>query len=381
MKQLEYQVSFTTPAFLGNAQQQAQWRTPPFKALIRQWWRVLQQAVARNDYVSMRQREGRLFGNAWLTDEQERPLHSKSDVRLRIEPTWAEGNLLSDKWPGGPVDHVATTRDGRNTVRADVYLGYGPVLPESRREGRTQVQIPRGAISTEQHADLRVTCPEHSVSELFDTLAVANWFGTLGSRSHNGWGSVAISATRQTPPLPAFEPAAVLLRTITRPWDQCLQLDWPHAIGARDDGRPLVWMTEDFDDWRKVIGRLANVRVAVRQAAKRIRGEGCVAGAIHFLGYPAGTGPTNSWSIPLSDRSKEPRLASPLRFKIIRAPDGKRVRGMVFHMPCRIPDAFLESLRDERDRRWLGAHENQKQAWVAVHGVLNNDSRLKPLEG
>lgn len=39
MKKLEYQVSFTTPAFLGNAEQQAQWRTPPFKALIRQWWR------------------------------------------------------------------------------------------------------------------------------------------------------------------------------------------------------------------------------------------------------------------------------------------------------------------------------------------------------
>ncbi len=41
MKKLEYQVAFTTPAFLGNADQQAQWRTPPFKALLRQWWRVV----------------------------------------------------------------------------------------------------------------------------------------------------------------------------------------------------------------------------------------------------------------------------------------------------------------------------------------------------
>jgi hypothetical protein len=31
MKKLEYTVSFTTPAFLGNAEQQTQWRTPPFK--------------------------------------------------------------------------------------------------------------------------------------------------------------------------------------------------------------------------------------------------------------------------------------------------------------------------------------------------------------
>ena len=31
MKKLEYTVSFTTPAFLGNAEQNGQWRTPPFK--------------------------------------------------------------------------------------------------------------------------------------------------------------------------------------------------------------------------------------------------------------------------------------------------------------------------------------------------------------
>jgi CRISPR-associated protein Cmr1 len=34
MKRLEYTVSFTTPAFLGNAEQAGQWRTPPFKALL-----------------------------------------------------------------------------------------------------------------------------------------------------------------------------------------------------------------------------------------------------------------------------------------------------------------------------------------------------------
>ncbi len=40
MQKLTYEVRFTTPAFLGNAEQKGQWRTPPFKALLRQWWRV-----------------------------------------------------------------------------------------------------------------------------------------------------------------------------------------------------------------------------------------------------------------------------------------------------------------------------------------------------
>ena len=41
MEKLEYKVSFLTPAFLGNAGQEGQWRSPPFKALLRHWWRVV----------------------------------------------------------------------------------------------------------------------------------------------------------------------------------------------------------------------------------------------------------------------------------------------------------------------------------------------------
>lgn len=37
MKQVSYAVKFITPAFLGNADASFQWRTLPFKALLRQW--------------------------------------------------------------------------------------------------------------------------------------------------------------------------------------------------------------------------------------------------------------------------------------------------------------------------------------------------------
>jgi CRISPR-associated protein Cmr1 len=48
---LTYQVSFNTPAFLGNAEQQAQWRTPPFKAMLRQWWRVVKAPDVGYDHL------------------------------------------------------------------------------------------------------------------------------------------------------------------------------------------------------------------------------------------------------------------------------------------------------------------------------------------
>ncbi|NBY27683.1 MAG: hypothetical protein EBQ71_11845 [Betaproteobacteria bacterium] len=46
MRELTHQVSFNTPAFLGNAEQQDQWRTPPLKAMLRQWWRMVKAADA-----------------------------------------------------------------------------------------------------------------------------------------------------------------------------------------------------------------------------------------------------------------------------------------------------------------------------------------------
>ena len=71
MIQFKFQVQFQTPAFLGDANQSGRWRTPPFKAQLRQWWRVAyaaQQQFAVN-VREMREIEGRLFGHAWLEND------------------------------------------------------------------------------------------------------------------------------------------------------------------------------------------------------------------------------------------------------------------------------------------------------------------------
>jgi CRISPR-associated protein Cmr1 len=47
MRTFEYTLRFNTPAFLGNAEQNGQWRTPPIKAQLRQWWRVAHAADNR----------------------------------------------------------------------------------------------------------------------------------------------------------------------------------------------------------------------------------------------------------------------------------------------------------------------------------------------
>lgn len=66
MLSCHYTLHCATPAFLGNAEQSGQWRTPPIKALLRHLWRV---AYAANqpgavNVAAMRDAEGALFSAA-----------------------------------------------------------------------------------------------------------------------------------------------------------------------------------------------------------------------------------------------------------------------------------------------------------------------------
>lgn len=373
-----YQIRFNTPAFLGNAEQSAQWRTPPIKALLRQWWRVVYGAdhSFAVKVEEMRREEGLLFGNAWLKDN-ESTLHRKSRIAMRLTP-WSGGKLTSQDWPGCEMAPVITTSNDRATVRSDLYLGYGPVMPPSRRENRRGITI-RGAIGIDQEAILsllpeRIGGPsEQDMRDIHDAVQLMAWFGTLGSRSRNGWGSLAMSAESETPVLTNIpDKTDTLLGRIGREWTDCLELDWPHALGY-SDGRPLIWVTKNPEEnWCKVMGSLANIRVQVRHVAKSFIGPDNI-GGIHLLGYPAG----GKWSLRQFSNGQptredpEGRLATQLRFKVVKTPKG--LVGMVFHMPHRMPDTLMKRLSPEQ-QSWIRKHE--RQVWEKIHQYLNQNNRL-----
>ncbi len=106
---LGYTVRFLTPAFLGDAEQHGRWRTPPFKALLRQWWRVVY-AADHNFNVNireMRHEEGLLFGNAWLDNE-----FRKSLVRMRLDRMGTR-HLEKLEWPGAIPCHTSRSATDR----------------------------------------------------------------------------------------------------------------------------------------------------------------------------------------------------------------------------------------------------------------------------
>jgi uncharacterized DUF497 family protein len=140
MNVLKFELRFTTPAFLGDTEQNGRWRTPPIKHLLREWWRVTY-AADKNfsvDLGEMRREEGLLFGNAWLSHregEREVADHSQSLVRLRLSQ-WDQGGLKKGHWPrdASVIHPEVTNRDDKPVpIGSALYLGYGPLMYDGER--------------------------------------------------------------------------------------------------------------------------------------------------------------------------------------------------------------------------------------------------------
>jgi CRISPR-associated protein Cmr1 len=368
MERREYRVTFLTPAFLGDAEQKGRWRTPPFKALLRQWWRVVKAnellrggCQPQRLHTEVREAEGRLFGHAWLTDGG-KTWAMRSRVRLRLGG-WRDGTL--DRWETDPrVTHPeVTNRQGEAMpVGAHLYLGYGPLtysreLRSTALKG-TDERHPKPAIGAGDQNILVLGFPDDFAAELERTVELIHWFGTVGGRSRNGWGSFVLDGDGLQATEMLTQSVGFPLAAVTRDFASCLALEWSHALGADEHG-PLVWRTEEVGTWPNAMQRLAEVKIKFRTAIP-IAPNGQF-GERHVLAYPVTHHPT-AWG-------GQKRLANQMRFKVVRS--GDAYFGIVFHLPCAIPRDF--------HRPGVPDGQGQLTVWRKVHGVL--DSTLVRLSG
>jgi CRISPR-associated protein Cmr1 len=336
-----YTLCFVTPAFLGNAEQDGQWRTPPIKALLRQWWRVAYAADHRHapDLRAMREAEGRLFGVAADSGGGS----NRSRVRVRLG-RWDIGTLK--KWEGleqPPVRHPETEKTGYK-VGPHAYLGYGPL---DGRGGTKFSDKVRAAIQAGEAGTLSIAFPADNEAERVETaVTLLHHYGTLGGRSRNGWGSFAlVAADAATPRLDA-----PLDQRLTRPWRDALSIDWPHSIGS--DGRPLIWRTEPLADWKTVMAELARLKIGLRtQKAFEFINGAADPQARHWLSYPVTHHNFTAWR----ERGRgDFRLPNSLRFKV-RVDADNKLRGVIFHVPCLPPPQFRPD-RAAIERVWQQVH-------------------------
>ncbi len=364
MRELTYQVSFNTPAFLGNAEQQAQWRTPPFKALLRQWWRVVKAPDVGYDHRALLKLENELFGSAG-DDEG----GGRSKVQLRLSG-WDVGALTElPRMATHQHPEVKDKQTGQlRPIGTSVYLGFGPVTTTANRN----------AIAPEATAvTFKLRFPASEEPTLRKAMQLAAWFGTLGSRARNGWGSLQIEgegilgwAELCDSKLAEQSP----LRSLANALGDRLASDWPHAVGQCADGRPAVWRVVagstvkegktayvGFDHWRLVMEQLAALKIGFRTQFKL--NSGAPHSRVedrHILAYPV----TNHGLAGLPNA----RLASQMRFKVAKSKDGKYF-GLITHLPSAMPRAFFErsSVRPPEI-------QHQVAVWQQVHEFLNAQS-------
>ncbi len=353
-EKLEYKVEFVTPAFLGNAEQKGQWRTPPFKALLRRWWRILHAAEVDYDWKELRRREGLLWGNAFLErndlPENERARrkngHCRSQILLRLQH-WDGGTLPSRDWNKkvhtGKVAPRPRVPDQKLPV--SLYLGYGVINQRTRILDRDR----EPAIAAGESNLLILLSQNSEFNDMLEFLMrIIHTFGAVGSRSNNGWGSLYL------PDLQTVQPEEVP----AQPLQKCLTEQWPHAFGLDDKGL-LIWRTPNQSEWEKVLDDFARIKVEIRTIGKQAKGNG-ISGVV-LLGYPAGRDHRYF-------RDKSARWGSQIRMKTCR--DGSQYYGLIYHLPHTLPKVLRDQL-GEHQQAWL--QKNQRMIWSAIHNYLDKN--------
>ncbi len=347
MKTQTLALRLNSPAFLGDAAQSGTWRTPPIKALLREWWRMASAQSFGYDHKTMREAEGLLFGNAWLEPSEK---FCKSKVRIALAH-WHEGK------PGWDFKEAKVTHPevkDRNTgktkqVGSQLYLGYGPLI--SQPSG-TKLKN-NAALQADETNSLDMAYPDTHQEIISQTLLLIDWFGTFGGRSRNAWGSLALGLEALTPDHP-------LLKTVVRDLKQCLSLDWPHAIG-RDTKGTLIWESQEtFTDWNSAMTFLAKVKIGLRTDCHFVGGEPHPQPQErHFLAYPV-----THHKVGAKDWGGDARIANQLRFKLFRDAS-KQLRARLYHTPhrCPLPARGIDELA----------------VWQKIHTWLDQQSSLQRL--
>jgi len=181
---IEMDLVFTTPAFLGDAMQQAELRPQSFKGGLRFWYRAIDAQLAKPDddvgndnrKPHNKAREDTIWGGAGDNFGQ-------SKVLLRI-PNSKRPSLW--KWDRHQFDRFTPGR-GRNTRNGVLYLGYPFGLKGNQKRNalvqgtsfKLQAVIPRSG-----------SLKEWEIHAIIASLWIFSVLGSCGTRSRRGFGSL-----------------------------------------------------------------------------------------------------------------------------------------------------------------------------------------------
>lgn len=358
MEKRELKLKLNTPGFIGNASQQAQWRTPPLKALLRFWWRIAVAAeIGREKVGEIRKRELELFGSAGSGKDDSH----RSRVLFRLNSwdpdnnrNWSPAHMRSFENVKIKAKKPYKGNYSSLSVRADAYLGFGPLRNDKQKGVIFDPDSDRTALPAGALTQLTLGIRGDAVPALERALSLAAQFGTLGGRSNNAWGSLSIDFGDESP-IPVPEGCIADL-------EDCRELPWPAALGRDEDG-PLVWETGFHNSWESALSELALLRRFMREACEV---DSRVLSERHLTGYPITGHNLRIWD--KDEQGKSRRLPDQIRFKVMSIAGG-RYWGRIYHLPHGVP-------QDMPDRK--KAQALLPKSWRKCHEAL--DSKLARAE-
>ncbi|MGC8917601.1 MAG: hypothetical protein ACP5NF_11560 [Thermoanaerobaculum sp.] len=412
MKWRDWTLELATPAFLGGADKSSEWRTASLKTLIRRWWRIVHAREIGYCFHKLREDEGRLLGHSWLEDsvpgaKKTHVWSFRSPIVVRLEPldgSW-RGTLLRHQWRKVEneklkVDHPWVTpkktmeRSSQGGARISplLYLGYGPV-------GAGTITVP-SALQPGSKARIllvqRSAANDHfwndELPSVFEGIAL---FGTIGSRSRNGWGSLILVPDT----LPNLDQLRERLFTFankfSRPLDECLQEEWPHAIARVDSGMGVWILEKPQKTWQEAMAEIARLKIAIytqldgcgsfpkleENTDWKHYPEGARLTSRHIMSYPVTNHGVAGWVRERDgkpERSKDRslrqtgRLPNQLVFKVhkVRSGNGVSYVAVAVHLAHKIPGELINKLK-EQPRKSLSSSE-LLELWSEVHGFIDD---------
>lgn len=326
-ERLQLDCKIITPMFLGNADQEAELRSAPFKGLLRYWWRVAN-GIKYKDHNKLLEAENDIFGS---------PDDTGGKSKVTIEVNALDGMKPQKKIFSNPgdIDHPECERTKRKTNPLNYLAGMGLI---HYKNGIEHSYFPAGASFS-----LIISASHEVMDGISATLNLLGIFGAIGSRCRNGWGS--------------FQWRGLPDKTITSISDFTISLDrdYPHCLG-RDNRGSLFWKTKTVrQDWPSCMRDLAEIYVSIRAGNQKLN--------IPKLKVNSGTPPERHLlGCPITHHNnyfgQNARHASALRLLVRK--DAAGYRGYFLH----IPHSFSKGM-------WKTGQAGQIKIWQKVHKTLD----------
>lgn len=274
-----YQVTFEceviTPMFLGNANpREAELRPPSIKGAMRFWWRAMNGHLSIED---LRTREGEIFGSSAGTG-------TKSSFLLTVDNP--DGGITNVELPEHRNIPTVFFRNGRE-IKANLdsitFFAYGKDKSTSE-DGKVAKYI---SVGTKFKVNL-ISYIKESILEAANNFRVLSYFGALGGKSRNGFGSFRIITERVVEgdvELPIFVPGNLFkhdmltdfpafsskghyceYKNLGKKWDEAVsKMALKYALAKKEMKKiPGIQESDTFPNKKELVGGLGKKKGKVR---------------------------------------------------------------------------------------------------------------------